>query len=239
MATQSQISNSQSRIIAFIQAGGRSARMGTDKAWLEIEGRPLIEHVLAAAQPVVAGLAIVINAANSHSNRYEKLAAQWGARLLHDLHDHCGPLGGIHTALTNCASHEAALILGCDLPFLTADLLTLLCQRQQAGRQSITVPLDSSGHPQPLVATYTQACLAPVTQMLAAGQLRLDRLYERVATAHIPFAELAALPNAAHFFLNINTPEEYQAALACREKRQQADFQRKGTKDQRVKENNP
>lgn len=195
--------------------------MGTDKAWLEINGRPLIECVLAAAQPVVDSLAIVINAARPQAGRYEKLAAEWGARLLHDLHDHKGPLGGIHTALVNCAPHEAALILGCDLPFLTTDLLTLLCQRQQSGHQSATVPFDQSGRPQPLAAIYTPTCLAPATQMLVAGQLRIDRLYERVVTARIPFAELASLPNAADFFLNINTPEEYQAALARRKERHQ------------------
>src|SRR5215210_6020440 len=103
---------------AFIQAGGRSSRMGTDKAWVEINGQPLIEYVLAAAQPIVGSLSIIINAANSNADRYARLSEHWDARLLDDLHDHQGPLGGIHTALKNCDVGSAALILACDLPFL-------------------------------------------------------------------------------------------------------------------------
>src|SRR5262245_53536034 len=95
----------------FIQAGGRSSRMGQDKAWLEIEGRPMIGRVIVAARPVVERLGIIINAANPQVERYERLAASCDAELIFDLYEHCGPLGGIHTALTNCAENESALIL--------------------------------------------------------------------------------------------------------------------------------
>src|SRR5262245_55147824 len=110
----------------FIQAGGRSSRMGQDKSWLEVEGRRLIERVLAAAEPVVEDLSVIINAANPRATDYRLLADGWNARLIHDLQDHRGPLGGIQTALRSCAPGESALILACDLPFLTSEFLALL-----------------------------------------------------------------------------------------------------------------
>src|SRR5215813_14654127 len=89
----------QSSIRGFIQAGGRSSRMNRDKAWLEIDGAPMIERVIAAARPAVDRLGIIVNAANPQIERYEKLAESRDAILIFDLHEHLGPLGVIHTAL--------------------------------------------------------------------------------------------------------------------------------------------
>src|SRR5262247_3892243 len=123
---QSAIPESQSAIRGFIQAGGLSSRMNRDKAWLEIEGAPMIERVIAAARPAVGRLEIIVNGANPQIERYEKLAGDYGARLIFDLHNHLGPLGGIHTALTHCGANESALILACDMPFITTEFLSLL-----------------------------------------------------------------------------------------------------------------
>ncbi len=221
---QSAIRNPQSAIWGFLQAGGRSSRMGRDKAWLEIEGAPMIERVIAAARPVVSRLGIIVNAANPQIERYEKLADSHDARLIFDLHEHRGPLGGIHTALAHCGANESALILACDLPFITTEFLSFLCDTHQStnpqsstrkGRnpQSITVPLDQSNRLQPLAAIYDQSLEAAVERMLAANELKVDLLYSRVSTRQVSFAEFAHLPNAERFFININTPEEYQAAL--------------------------
>lgn len=193
---------------AFIQAGGQSSRMGTDKAWIEINGQPLIEHVIAAVEPVAAGLSVIISADNPNAKGYARLAQEHGARLLFDLHDHLGPLGGIHTALKSCDAGEAALILACDLPFLASEFLALLCQKHQNSEAQITVPMDAEGRLQPLVAIYSQDCLAAVEEQLAAGRLRVDRLFDLVLTARIAFSDFAHLPGAPQFFLNLNSPED-------------------------------
>ena len=206
-------------IQAFIQSGGRSSRMGTDKAWLEINGQPMIEHALAAADPVAASLSIVINRANPNADRYRELAAKWNARLLFDLHDHKGPLGGIHTALKHCGETEAALILACDLPFLTSEFLSFLYKTHHVINPtsniqhptSITVPTDQDGRMQPLAAIYDQACLPVIEKMLAADRLKVDRLFEEVPTRVIPFSEIAELDRAERFFLNLNTPADHLA----------------------------
>lgn len=199
-------------IHAFIQAGGRSSRMGTDKAWLEINGRPMIEHVLEAAQPVAASLSIVIHSANPNTDRYRELAARWNARLLYDLHDHKGPLGGIHTALKACGENEAALILACDMPFLTTEFLSFLCNAHHSrNRQFILVPTDQDGRLQPLAAIYDQACLPMIEEILVTDRLKVDLLFEQVPTQVINFEAVAFLPDSKKLLLNLNTSNDYQA----------------------------
>jgi molybdopterin-guanine dinucleotide biosynthesis protein A len=219
--SQSAIPEPQSAIRGFIQAGGRSSRMNQDKAWLEIEGAPMIERVIAAARPAVGRLAIIVNAANPQIDRYEKLAESRDAMLIFDLHEHLGPLGGIHTALSNCGANESALILACDMPFITTEFLSFLCDIHQTKNpqsairnpQSVTVPLGQSGLLQPLVAIYDQSVEDLVERMLAANDLKVDLLYSRVSTREVDFAEFAYLPGAERFFLNVNTPEDYRMAL--------------------------
>ncbi len=201
------------KLLAAIQAGGRSARMGSDKAWLELAGQPLIEHVLAAAQPLADRLAIVISRDNSQPDPYAQLARQWRAALLYDLHDHRGPLGGIHTALRHAQPDEKTLVLACDLPFVTTDFLSLLqaMDRQgtaQTASHGLTVPLDEAERVQMLAGIYGAACLPQVEQMLAEDVLRLDRLCARVRTRRVTFAEYAYLPGAEKFLRNLNTPAD-------------------------------
>lgn len=182
--------------------------MGEDKAWLAVSGRPMIESLLSAAAPVAGDLSITINRDNPTPERYGQLAATCGARLLFDLHDHQGPLGGIHTALKSCEAGEAALILACDLPFLTAEFLVLLCQKHEENAARVTVPLDAEGRLQPLAAIYDQSCLAAIEEQLAAGRLRVDRLFDVLPTARMNFSTFAHLPGARRFFLNLNSPED-------------------------------
>jgi molybdopterin-guanine dinucleotide biosynthesis protein A len=211
----------ESAIRGFIQAGGRSSRMKLDKAWLDIDGIPMIERAVAAAKPAAGRLGIIVNAANPQIELYERLAESCDARLIFDLHEHLGPLGGIHTALTHCGAARSALILACDLPFITTEFLSFLCnvhqgenpQSQSPNPQSITVPLDQLNRLQPLAAIYDQSLEAVVSQMLAADELKVDLLHSRVPTRRVDFAEFSHLRDAERFFINVNTPEEYQTAL--------------------------
>ena len=197
------------KLLAAIQAGGRSTRMGVDKAWVELAERPLIEYTLRTARPLAQRLAIVISRDTPEQARYRQLAKQWQAELLFDPNDYCGPLGGIHTALLNCAVNESALILACDLPCVTAEFLTLLQTLHTAGEtQSITIPLDQTGRRQMLLGFYEKTCLPAAESLLTAGKLRVDGLCTRVAVREVEFATYAHLPHATSLLNNLNTPEE-------------------------------
>jgi molybdopterin-guanine dinucleotide biosynthesis protein A len=206
--------------------------MNRDKAWLEIDGVPMIERALRAAGPIAGRLGIIVNAGNPRIEWYEKLAESYGAKLIFDLHEHLGPLGGIHTALAHCEDGGSALILACDMPFVTSEFLSFLCDIHQTknpqscqtggrNQQSITVPLDQSNRLQPLAAIYDSsegALEATVDRMIAANELKVDMLYSRAPTRQVGFAEFAHLPGAERFFININTPEEYRETLLLQEK---------------------
>jgi len=203
-------------VAGFIQAGGRSSRMGTDKAWLAIENRPMIERALAEVRPVVNRLSVVVNAANPHLQRYESLAESYDAKVIHDLHDHRGPLGGIGTALTYCKNDRSALaalailILACDMPFITTEFLAFLVDLHQREANQLTLPVDQEERLQPLVGVYSAACRPAVEQMLKTDDLRVDNLCRRVQTRRVAFSEFASLTNAERLFVNINSIEEYR-----------------------------
>lgn len=199
-------------MIGAIQSGGRSSRMGRDKAWLELDGRPLIEYVLTAVSTVVEQLIIVVDQNNPLIEHYQELAERWRAILRYDLCAGRGPLSGIEAAFEGCSRTESILILACDLPFITSELLALLRARHETINPAITVPLDRNGHLQPLSAIYAVKCHQTIIEHLASGQLRVDLLYARVPTLRVAYAEFADMNGAERFFTNLNTPEEYRAA---------------------------
>jgi molybdopterin-guanine dinucleotide biosynthesis protein A len=183
--------------------------MGEDKAWLTIGGRPLIEYSLAAIQPVVESIILVTSKAGAVTARYQQLAATWRADLQEDRRPGCGPLAGIESAIRT--AEGAVLVLACDLPFVTTELLLALRRIHETERADATVPLDGGGRLEPLVSVYGSNCLSHVQSMLDAGDYKVDRLFSKVSTRFVAFEEIAALRGSDRFFTNINTPAEYAA----------------------------
>jgi molybdopterin-guanine dinucleotide biosynthesis protein A len=184
----------------FITAGGRSSRMGKDKAWLELGGRAMIEHVIAALAPVTTKVAIIAN-----SVEYERL----GIPVFADSHTGIGPLEAIRTALSNALTSRVVLV-GCDFPFVTADLFKLLLSIP--GNHYATVPVGADGKLQPLCAIYCPEALPVVTDLIARGQRKISLLFDQVATRFVAFDEMSHLAGSDLFFENINTPEDYARA---------------------------
>ena len=198
-------------MIIAIQAGGRSTRMKTDKAWLMINDQPMIERVLITAQQITEKILIVINEHNPRQADYQDLAEKYGTRILPDAHDFRGPLGGIETVLRQLQKKDSVLILACDLPFIGAEFLQLLISIHQSGEALLTVPTDAMGRPQMLCTIYSSDCLDEIRRMLIADELKARLLSIRVATNFVSFERYAHLVGAEKFLMNVNTPEEYQA----------------------------
>lgn len=196
-------------MIAAVQAGGKSRRMGRDKSRLLVGGIPMIERVLAAGRQVADRLQIVVNSTQLDIDYYQELARVWGAESLTDLRPERGPLGGIEATLATCGEGESALILACDLPYLTAKFLTLIRARHESGGAAITVPLDGAGRFQPLAAIYSGSCLPIVSEQLSQGRLRVDLLFDLVPTVHIFEEEYRHLAGSDRFLLNFNTIEDF------------------------------
>ena len=186
-----------SDISSFITAGGRSSRMGTDKAWLELDGRPMIEHVIAAVQPITPRVAIIAN-----QPEYQRL----GYPLFADSQSGIGPLEALRTALTYTAT-DRVILVACDLPFVKSELFRFLVEA--SSEHQATVPIGPDGKLEPLCAVYHRDALSVVNNLIVEGQRKIGLVFDRVATRIIAFAELAHLPGSDRFFANINTPDDY------------------------------
>lgn len=184
----------------FITAGGRSSRMGVDKAWLEIGGRAMIEHVIAALTPVTRSVALIAN-----SPEYARL----GLRVFSDTHKGIGPLEAIRTSLENARAPRVALV-GCDLPFVTSELFRFLLGLK-GGHQAI-VPIGPDERLEPLCAVYSADALDCVTDLIERGERKVSKLFDIVPTRLVAFDELCHLRMSEFFFQNVNTPEDYLRA---------------------------
>jgi molybdenum cofactor guanylyltransferase len=186
----------------FVAAGGRSSRMGRDKAWLEIDGRAMIEHVIAALSPVTGSVAIIAN-----SPEYSRL----GLRVIADTNVGIGPIEAIRTSLANARAPRVALV-GCDLPFVTSELFSFLLGIK--GDHKAVVPIGEDERLEPLCAIYSVDALDCVADLIERGERKVNKLFDLVPTRLVPFDELRQLHRPELFFRNINTPEDY--ARACK-----------------------
>lgn len=203
MKIEHRITNHESSISVYIQAGGHSSRMGQNKALLPLGDTTCIERVLAVAKQVSPLVVVVTN----DPPLYEFL----GCPLISDVYPGLGPLSGIHAALTHCQT-DWTFILGCDLPFVTAELLRYLMA--QAVHFDVLVPRSQDGRLQPLCALYARTCLGQVTRLIEVKELAPRALFPRVRTRVVEWAEISSLPGAPLFFFDMNTPESYQQARA-------------------------
>jgi molybdopterin-guanine dinucleotide biosynthesis protein A len=185
----------------FVTAGGRSSRMGTDKAWLDLGGQAMIERVIAAVGPVTSSVAIIAN-----DPQYARL----GLPVFADTNRGVGPLEAIRTALVN-SNTSRVVLAGCDLPFVTSELFSFLLHLE-GGHQTV-VPLSREGLLEPLCAVYSTEVLAVVTELIARGERKVKRLFDRVPTRFLAFDEISQLQGAELFFENVNTRQEYCRAV--------------------------
>lgn len=183
-----------------VLAGGRSRRMGSDKALLLLGGRPLLAFVLDAIRPLFSDVILVSNEPAAY--------ATFGVPVVADRFDGCGPLGGIHAALSSSRSPHTFCI-ACDMPFAAPAVITHLTSL--APGYDAVVPRSGAGC-EPLHAVYAGSCLEPVETMLRARCRRVDALFATVRVRWVGAEELRPLDPSGRSFLNVNTPSDLEAA---------------------------
>jgi molybdenum cofactor guanylyltransferase len=189
-----------SQVSGFVLAGGKSVRMGQDKATLELNGRTLLEHALAAMRAVCREVAVL--------GRYERYGAL--APTYEDIFPGCGPLGGIHAALSNSQT-EFNLIIAVDTPFLAPGFLSYLAERAVTSGAVVTAP-EIDDYPQPLCTVYSLDFLPIAEKAIKAGNYKITPLFPRNQTLVIKESELRRFAFAADMFENLNTPEDMDRA---------------------------
>lgn len=191
-------------LTAFVLAGGKSTRMGSDKAFLPWAGGTLLSHALKLAGTVARQVRIVGDA---------KKFANFGT-VVEDVYRGRGPLGGIHAALSNTRT-EWNLLLAVDLPLLEPRFLEYLVAQAREARAMVTVPLAAGGY-QPLTAVYRSEFAVACEQSLREGRNKIDPLFATVNTRVIQAEELVQAGFLQEMFRNLNTPEDFERANQIR-----------------------
>jgi molybdopterin-guanine dinucleotide biosynthesis protein A len=183
----------------FAVAGGRSRRMGRDKALLPWGRTTLLAHTLARLGEITDDVRILCG----DERRYEDI----GVPVLVDSVPDAGPLGGVYTALEHL-DRPAGLFLAVDLPHVPTALLRLLLANAE-GHDAV-VPVSRNGV-EPLCAVYGRSCLQPIRDRLQRGDRKMTSFWPDVRVREVGEAELAALGDVA-LFHNVNTSEDYEQA---------------------------
>ena len=155
-----------SDVAAFILAGGKSTRMGADKAFVVLDGRTLLARALESARGVTADVRIVGDPA-----KFAEFAP-----VVEDVFRECGPLGGIHAALRASAA-ELNLMLAVDVPFVSAGLVEFLIARARGSAALVTVA-RAGGRWQPLCAVYRREFADAAEKALQQGRYKIDALFD-------------------------------------------------------------
>ena len=188
---------------AAILIGGRATRFdGRDKSSLVVEGRTILSRQLAALADVASDVMLVGGMAPA--------AAPASVRHVADIMPGCGPLSGIHAALS-AARGDATLMLACDMPFVSTPLLRHLVSL--ADHADIVVPQTERGY-HPLCAVYSRACLEPAARRLARGEFTLAALVDEMRVRVVTADALEAFGDPDRLLANVNTSIEYRAIEA-------------------------
>ncbi|MCY3831710.1 MAG: molybdenum cofactor guanylyltransferase [Chloroflexi bacterium] len=190
-----------------IIAGGQSRRMGRDKAFVDLGGKTLIERVIERSAHLGQAETILIT---NRPTQYAHLGLPMHRDVLPDK----GSLGGIYTALVKAAS-QYVLVLACDMPFISSDLLRLLISHIRADIDIVAPRV--AGYPQGLHAIYKKTCIEPIARQLAADRLKIIRFYDQMRVTYLDETDYAAYDPESRSFANVNTPEELAKAqrLLC------------------------
>ncbi|HTT25064.1 MAG TPA: molybdenum cofactor guanylyltransferase [Candidatus Sulfotelmatobacter sp.] len=189
--------DSASDVSTFILAGGKSTRMGSDKAFLQLNGRTLLARMLEAARSLTSNVRIV-----GDQSKYEAFAS-----VVEDVFPGCGPLGGIHAALRSSTT-DLNVILAVDTPFVSLALLQFLVSRARNSPGSLVIVAQVNGGLQPLCAVYRRQFADAAEEALGAGRYKIDALFGPETTQVIGEDELESAGFSANMFRNLNTPEE-------------------------------
>lgn len=200
----------------FVQAGGGSTRFGTDKALVRLGGKTMLQRTGELLASVCHDVTVVAPAGKYADSPWPVLVDRWPGQ---------GPLGGILTALNSIRAADPpdeffalvhgpcpfALILSCDMPFLTKEFLAFLKNRAISSEAMVVVP-ECSGRIEPLCASWCSQSAAPIQAAFDAGGRKVTEAMKHVPMEVLDEAAWKRFDSDGRLFWNMNTPEDYEAA---------------------------
>lgn len=186
----------ENAVTVAVLAGGASRRMGAEKSLAELEGKPLIQHVLACVQQLNMPVLLVTDKPEQYS--------QFQVEMVSDILPGKGSLGGIYSALVTSTT-PFSLCVACDMPFLNVELLTYLLSLR-IGFDAV-VPMINN-QPQGLHAIYHKRAAAPIRDLMNRNELRIRGVFDHLRVRLVGESAIRAIDPELRSFTNLNTPEE-------------------------------
>jgi molybdopterin-guanine dinucleotide biosynthesis protein A len=183
-------------LTGIILSGGKSTRMGRNKALIQIEGMPIIRRIHALFEKLFREVIIVTDQDEPYLNL--------DAKIYPDLIPNRGVLGGLYTGLF-FSSFFFSFCVACDMPFLKESVVKYLVENIHG--HDVVVPQTKDGL-QPLHAIYSKNCLEPIKKIIGEGKYKIIDLYPMVRVKIIGEDEFLSLDPMKESFINVNTPEE-------------------------------
>lgn len=192
-------------ITGIVLAGGRSSRMGADKASLILDGASLLHRTTAALDAVVDEIVIV----RAPGQSIPLVQTRASLVIVEDALEGEGPLFGMGTGLA-AASAPVALVVGVDHPFLRPPLLRMLVERVRGGARWV-LPI-AGGRPQPLCSAFASDALEVVRRHLEAGARAPMAVAADLGMVRLTEEEWRTVDPEGLSFVDVDTPEEFEAA---------------------------
>lgn len=184
----------EEKLTGFILAGGKSSRMGTDKALLSYHGKPLLNNAIELILPFCDTVLVSGN---------KKEYSVSGIEPVPDIYEDCGPISGIFSVL-NHSTTEWNIVLSVDMPFITRKLIEQLIANKNG---DCVVPKHSLGV-EPLIGLYNKSAIETIRQMIESGDFRMTKLLSALNTNYLDCNFL--LKEQPNLFLNVNRTDDYQ-----------------------------
>jgi molybdopterin-guanine dinucleotide biosynthesis protein A len=174
--------------------------MGTDKALLPFGEKTLLQLALEKAK-LVSPAPIIVGSRERYGCYGE---------VIEDRFPGCGPLGGIHAALS-ATQTDLNLVMSVDMPLMSAGFLCWLLETAASGQELAVVP-ETRQRLQPLCAVYRRAAKCVIEQALLLNDFKVSSIFTRIRTRYVQQDELVSAGFSPEIFINLNTPAEYEAA---------------------------
>lgn len=186
----------KSAVSGFILAGGRSRRMGTDKAFLLVQEEPLLKHMISLVEPFCNEIAI-----SGQNSDYKS----FNVNLIPDVFSGCGPISGLYSSLKH-SSFDWNLIISVDVPFVNDELICYLISN--ISEVDCIIP-EHTSRVEPLVGLYNRRILPVVEEMIKSGDYKLMNLLSKLNTRYLDCNNL--ISKYPRLFFNVNRPHDYQS----------------------------
>lgn len=188
------------QISCIILAGGKSTRMGREKAFFRIGKKTIIEEQKDTLSHIFEEIIIVTNALNNFKNI--------NAKVVKDIIPESGPLGGLYSGLA-VSSNIHSFLVGCDMPFINTELIEYMIEK--IGENDIIIPLSTRGI-ETLFAMYSLNCLETIRRQIELKNLRLMDILDFFKVRYISHEEIEKYDPKELSFFNINSLEDYEKA---------------------------